>query len=468
MKKQVAILSALVAIILLLVTSSCGSKVSKTAKGAESHKLPDTLLVGTLYSPTSLFILRGDTMGYEYERIRNFARDHGIQVKFVMGANISSIMDMLKHGKIDVIAYEIPITAEYKSKVLHCGTEDITHQVLVQPKKKKMITDVTQLIGKEVYVEKGSKYESRLKNLDNEVGGGIKIMTTSQDTLSAEDLIDMVSKGKLPLTIVDSDIAKINSTYYNNIDISLEVSFPQRSSWAVRKEMTWLADTINVWSRRPSSKKELNEARKRYFETNKSDEYSETTETTVSLNKFKRGAISSYDEIFKKYAHNIGWDWRMLAAQAYIESRFNNSAVSWAGAKGLMQLMPSTARAYGLSAGNVANPDLNVKAAVKSLKDLDSYLSKKVPDKSERKKFIIAAYNSGIGHINDAIALARKYGKNPAVWDGNVSDAIMWKSNPEFYNDPVCRNGYFRGRQTVAYVAKVQKTYELYCAKASK
>lgn len=97
-----------------------------------------------------------------------------------------------------------------------------------------MITDVTQLVGRDVYVEKDSKYHQRLRNLNDEIGGGINIVAVDRDTLIAEDLIDMVSAGKIPLTVVDSDIAGINSTYYSNIDVSLPVSLEQRASWRWR------------------------------------------------------------------------------------------------------------------------------------------------------------------------------------------------------------------------------------------
>ena len=127
-----------------------------------------------------------------------------------------------------------------------------------------------------------------------------------------------------------------------------------------------------------------------------------------------------------------------------------------------MQIMPGTARAYGVNPMELVNPEKNVMTAVASIKDLDNYLSKRIKDDSERIKFIIAAYNSGIGHVVDAIALAGKYGKNPYVWFGNVEDAILWKSNPDYYNDDVCKFGYFRGRQTVAYVKKVLHQYEIF------
>ena len=157
----------------ILVATACRSSSSA---GDTRQGLPDTLRVGTLYSPTSLFIFRGDTMGYEYERIRNFARDKNITAEFVVARNMESMMQMLDSGQIDIIAYEIPITAEYKNQVLHCGTQNVTHQVLVQRKSRdSLITDVTQLVGKDIFVEAGSKYESRLLNLDNEIGGGINI-----------------------------------------------------------------------------------------------------------------------------------------------------------------------------------------------------------------------------------------------------------------------------------------------------
>lgn len=122
--------------------------------------------------------------------------------------------------------------------------------------------------------------------------------------------------------------------------------------------------------------------------------------------------------------------------------------------------MPRTANAYGLPASQITNPEANIKTAVAIIKDLDNSLKKHVPDPTERRKFVLAAYNSGIAHIYDAIALAKKYGKNPQVWSGNVEEALLMKANPEYYNDPVCKFGYFRGRQTTQYVIKVLDFYE--------
>lgn len=103
----------------------------------------------------------------------------------------------------------------------------------------------------------------------------------------------------------------------------------------------------------------------------------------------------------------------------------------------------------------------NIGAAVKSIQSLNKSLAD-IEDKNERIKFILAAYNGGLGHILDAMALAKKYGKNPHVWDKNVSEFILLKSNPEYFNDEVCKFGYFKGRQTVAYVHEVLRYYKIY------
>lgn len=458
-QRLIPLLLMAVIISVTAIVSACTSQSSGESTEAQdtvTHPLPDTLRVGTLYSPTSYFIYRETEMGYDYDRIREFTAEKGIALKLEVLPSLASAIEKLDSGKIDMIAYEVPITSDYRNKVVHCGTQSITHQVLVQPKAKdgKRISDVTELVGREVWVEKDSKYHQRLINLDKEVGGGIIIRPIDRDTLITEDLIAMVSDGEIGLTVVDSDIAQINKTYYNDLDITLEISFEQLASWGVSPSMPWLADSINSWSDSNPTKQKQAVLLKRYFERSKS----ESQMSPVAF-IFKNGQICPYDHLFKSAAKTIGWDWRLMAAQAYTESRFDSSVVSWAGARGIMQLMPSTARAYGLTPENITNNAANIAAAAKVIASLEKIFANKVKDPTERKKFIIAAYNSGAAHILDAIAIAKKCGFNPEVWDGNVADALALKSNPEYYNDPVCKYGYFKATQTRSYVVHVYDFY---------
>ena len=457
-------------LIVLFVITSIASCNGIAGDDTASHNsvIPDTLRVGTLYSPTSFFLFRGDTMGYEYDRITSFAKAKGIATSFYIKSNLQSLIAMLDSGEIDVIAYEVPITSEYRKQVLNCGSENITYQVLVQPKSNTLITDVIQLIGKDVYVEHKSKYEARLHNLDEEIGGGIRIHALREDTITAEDLIERVANGSIPLTVVNSDIALINQTYYRNIDINLQVSFPQRASWAVSLGNQALADSITAWSSLAESGSADKLMLRRYFEMSKTGATDAVLSDAKSIISAKHGIISNYDIYFRQHGQNKDIDWRLLAAIGWVESQFSNDVVSWAGARGIMQIMPRTAKAHGLDVENIEDPNLNIGVAAEIIKTLDRILRKRVDDPNERLKFVLAAYNAGIGHILDAIALAEKYHKDPKVWNNNVQEALLMKANPQFYNDSVCRNGYFRGRQTVNYVANVSHYYSLYCSKIKK
>jgi len=450
-----SIIPFLLVAILLTATWSCGGDKAVQVR----HHLPDTLNVGTLYSPTGFFILKGDTMGYDYDRICDFARAHGIALRFKVARSMPALLEMLKKKKVDVLACEIPVTAEYKSRVLHCGAVNETYQVLVQHSGRGMIYDVTQLIGRDVFVEKGSKYESRLRNLDNEVGGGIQIHALEGEQALPTELIQKVSRREIPFTIVDSDIAQMNLSYYDSINIGLKVGFAQHSSWAVAKRDQWLADSINVWAASVNAQEYSKQALKHYFEMNRGPKPDSVKVDTLPVTP--AGAISPYDHVFKQYAQTIGWDWRLLAAIAYSESGFDPNATSWMGARGIMQVMPKTARSFGVKEEDLGNAEVSIRVATQILKELEGIMRSRT-GAGDRIKFILAAYNAGSGHVTDAIALARKYELNPRVWSENVEQAMLWKMDPEYYNDSVCTNGYCRGTEPVDYVNKVLNCYENY------
>ncbi len=419
------------------------------------------LVVLTLYSSTSYFIYRGQEMGFQYELSEQFAKSLGVKLRVEVANNVSDLISKLLAGEGDIIAYNLPITKEWKDSLIYCGEEVITHQVVVQRSngKTKPLTDVTQLIGKEVYVKPG-KYYNRLVNLNNELGGGIQIHLVEGDSITLEDLMSQVSQGKISYTIADNDLARLNKTYYPNLNTNLSISFDQRASWAVRKDCPQLAEAADKWYAANVISPEYTASMKRYFEISKSIPHS----PILSL---REGRISHYDHLFKKYAKEIGWDWRLLASLAYTESNFDTTAVSWAGARGLMQLMPRTARAMGVPPGKEQNPEESIKAAVKYIAATDRSLQA-VADKQERIHFILASYNAGLGHINDAMALAEKYGKNKTVWKNNVENYILLKSNEEYFTDPVCRNGYFRGIETYNFVRDITERYQSYKKKIKK
>ncbi|MDD4514284.1 transglycosylase SLT domain-containing protein [Massilibacteroides sp.] len=410
----------------------------------------------TLYGSTSYFQYKMQEMGYEYDLIHDFAKSQDLKLTILIAESVPELIEMIKTGKADVAAYPIFINNELKKDVLSCGYEELTSQVLIQRANKgdKILKDVTELIGKEIHVKANSKYSERLQNLNEELGGDLIIREVYEDSVTTEDLIEMVSKGEIAYTVSDDNLARLNKTYYWNINIGLKISFMQRSSWMVNKENNGLADAIDEWSSNNTSKRAYRSAMKRYFELSKMPDITETPE-------IKNGHISRFDESFKKHAKSIGWDWRLLASIAYQESRFNPNVVSWAGAEGLMGIMPGTARGFGISPHELQDPDIAIHTAVRCLLEFRKGL-KNITDPEEKIKFTLAAYNAGIGHIYDAQRLAIKYGKSPTLWENNVVDYIRLKSEPTFYNDSVCRHGYLRGSETANYVKEVMKRFTYY------
>jgi membrane-bound lytic murein transglycosylase F len=405
------------------------------------------LNVLTLPGSMSYFIYKGEPKGYEYELLSDFAESNDLQINVKLADNETKLAEMLENGEGDLVAYNIPITKAGKERLIYCGREVVNEQVLIQQanRKDQVLKDVIDLIGKEVWLIHDSKYYRRMMNLNNELGGGIQIRTIDKDTVTTEDLIEMVSQGKIPYTVSDVDLAKLNKTYFKNIDISLLVGHPQRSSWAVRKTTPELAKVINRWLKENKNNPRLAQINKRYFEISKI-----TNGTSPVL---KKDQISLYDDFFKKYADRYGFDWRLLASISFQESRFFANSASWKGASGLMGLMPRTAQALGVSGDELYDPEQNIKAACKLLVKLEKYFSG-IENKEDCIKYILGAYNAGQAHILDAQALAGKHGKDPGKWE-DVEMYLLLKSQPEYFNDSICRAGYLRGRETVDYVSNV-------------
>jgi len=296
-----------------------------------------------------------------------------------------------------------------------------------------------------------------LKNLISETGIDLNIEYAAGDVIT-EHLIEMVANGEIDYTICDLNKAEIFNAYYDNIDIETPMSLSQPIAWAVNKGSSTLLDTIDYWIDKRAGSLEFNLINNRYFNLNR-----RTKGIIIKEYDFvKDGKISAYDEIIKKYASTINWDWRLLTAQIYKESKFNPRTTSWRGAIGLMQIMPATAKGYGVRKDQLVNPEINIKSGVKHLKMLEDIWMKELSDSLEIVKFTLGSYNVGQGHVQDAMRLAEKYKLDPHKWDDNVANMLLKKSIPKYYKDPVVKYGYCRGKEPVNYVKSILESFELY------
>ena len=406
-------------------------------------------------------------MGFDYDLVNKLAENLNLKLELRIVNNIRDMFVQLNSGKGDIIAFNLTITKDRSNLIDFTSSINKIKQILVQRKpgnwekmtlsniEKQLIRDPADLIGKTIVVRSSSSYLERLHNLSNEIGGNINIVEAEPD-LTTEDLIEMVASGEIEYTISDDNIANLNEANFRNIDIKTSISLSQRIAWAVKKGDSDLLYSVNNWVDSIKTTLDFALIYKKYF----SNRYAYRKRVTSKYFSQTGGKISSYDDQIKKYSESIGWDWRLSASLIYQESQFNPNVKSWAGAAGLMQLMPGTAKQFG--AIDVYNSTQNIKAGFKYLKFLNNLWSDSVTDTTERIKFILASYNVGQGHIADAMKLADKYGGDPEIWYDNVEYYLTMKSKPKYYNDDVVNSGYARGKETVKYVKEILERYDHY------
>lgn len=429
--------------------------------------LPEILKKGKLTilaenSSTSYFIYRGKKMGFEYELLKLFAEEIGVDLQVKIVKNLDSLIVMLNRGEGDMIACNYTITNERSKQISFTEPIIQTQQVLVQRKpegwekmKKKewmdqMLHDPSDLAGKTVHVWKNSSYHQRLMHLQEEIGDSIHIEGVSGN-VGGEELIEMVSAGLIDYTIAEQNVAKVNEGFYDNIYTDLELSVKQKIAFGLRKTSYLLKSKFDDWLKDIKKKPVYRYINRKYFEMGNIAHNYLKDHTTLDGTH-----ISPYDDYFRAAGEKYGWDWRLIASVAYQESKFNPKALSFGGAYGMMQFMPNTGPYYGVYPDSP--PQVQINGGAKKL-SADEEFWRQIPDDLQRKKFAIASYNAGRGHIQDAQRLAKKHGLNHLKWDGNVETMMLNLSKQEYYQDEVVRNGMLRGTTTFNYIKHVFERY---------
>lgn len=416
-------------------------------------------------SSTGMFLYRGEPMGYEYELLSLFAKSIDVELRFDVTPSLEDGFRKLNAGQGDILAYNLTVTKDRQRFMDFTLPHNYVRQVLVQRKPaewrdmklheidKTLLRNPIDLIGKEVYVRKSSSYTTRLRHLAEEIGGDILIIEEAEE-LETEALIELVANGNIEYTVADEDVALVNARYFPILDVRTAISFPQQIAWGVRKNSPVLLDTLNNWIGEMKRTNEYYVLYDKYFKSTRK------SKKMVESDFFSKNSerLSPYDSIIKLGAEKINWDWQLLAAQISKESRFDPKAKSWVGARGLMQVMPKTGRSYGVR--NLYNPVQNLEAGIKHILWLKE-VWKDINEEDERAKFVLASYNVGQGHVQDAARLAEKYGQDPKDWNA-VSKYLRLKSKKKYYNDQVVKFGYCRGDEPVDYVADILYRYNRY------
>jgi len=420
----------------------------------------------TDYGSLSYLIYRGEPIGYQYEMLKSLTTYLNVELELIIESNLNKSIDMLNSGEIDLIAMGLTVTSERNKQFSFTSPIMTTRQVLVQRKpdgyrnmrtadeiESHLIRNTLNLAGVDVYVQKGTIFANRLATLSDEIADSIIIIN---DDREIEELITAVANNDIDYTVADEHVAIVNARYYPNIDVKTPLSFPQKIAWAAKKGQTGLTDTISVWLNAFNRSLKSRLLHNKYFKNIRSKRI-----VNSQYNSYSGGQLSPYDDEIKKAALLIGWDWRLLASLIYQESEFKPNVRSWVGAYGLMQLMPSVLKKYGLDSTSV-DPASQLDAGVKHLIYIDKQLPSEITDSIEQIKFLLASYNCGLGHVLDARRLAAKHSKDPNYWSNSVDSCVLNLSEKEYYHDPVVYYGYVRGEETFRFVDEIMERYDIY------
>ena len=418
---------------------------------------------------TGYFMYRGETMGYEYELLSMFARESNLRLAPIVLRDSKVLFDKLNAGEGDIVAAQLAATTNQTEVAMTSGLYS-TAPVVVQRKdtaapgatpavssavareerettsptltvRARLISAPSELAGKTVHVPRTSPYRRNLLELNNELSQDVDVVEVDD---SSDRLIQKLAEGQIGYTVAAENLAVLKAGEYTNLVINPAIGPPQPIVWAVRRNAPALLSALNQWIESKQRSGLLAVLYRKYFLDRRGFQQRGASQFLTA----ETGTLSPYDALFREAAKIPGWDWRLLAAQAYQESKFNPRARSWAGATGLMQVMPVTARQLRI---NPTDPRQSVTGAGRYLAQLDEQWKTAVTDHSERIKFILGSYNVGLGHVQDAARLAEKNGDDPASWE-DVAYWLIRKSKRAVFNDPVVRHGYARGTEPVAYV----------------
>ncbi len=422
---------------------------SEDLPGIRKHGV---LRVLTRNNPATYFLWRGELLGFEYELIRKFAEQHGLRVEMVVPPGRDDLIPWLKEGRGDVVAASLTITAEREEQGIHFSRPyHSVSEILVAraDEKETALAKPADLEGRTVAVRRSSSYWNTLERL-RQSGIALEIDTVPEE-LETEEIIAKVAAGDYDLTVADSHILDIELTWRDDIRAAFPLGDSVSHGWAVREDDTQLLTAITSFLKKEYRGLFYNITYKKYFKN------ARTIRKHVEFRASRTGELSPYDDLVRRYAEQYGFDWRLVVAQMYQESRFDPGARSWAGAVGLMQVLPRTAKSMGFA--DVSEPEEGIHAGVKYLDWVRKRFGTELPVE-DRTWFTLAAYNVGYGHVLDARRLARKLRLNPDRWFNNVEKAMLLLARRQYARQ--ARHGYCRGSEPVKYVRSIRNRYEAY------
>lgn len=402
----------------------------------------DTITALIFYHAADYFVYHGSVIGYQYDLLKQMEKDLQRPVLISIEANPEKAFLECFTQKYDIVGFDFSKTFFSPNYIAESEPHSYTYPVLIT--RKGMRTDSSHTNIAHV----SAKYSNQVDF--NILGDASKWKLQHDVDLTVEDLFDMLEDTLIDYVVCNYNVAITMLPFYTSLTLGPRVgeNFPR--TWVLNKKNKELNDTINQWLRNFKESNKYQNLCQRYL----------SRHSYVIQNSFgsKRNKISSYDKCMKTACDRYNIDWRFMSSIIFQESHFSSDVLGMGGSFGIMQMMPATCARYGIT--DSSSVEEQIWAGAKYISYLYRIFENKT-DSTEIYNFVAGAYNSGPGHILDAMALCKKHGEDPSHWE-NTTKYLALKSHKEYYSDPVVKCGYYPGKHTIHYVHEVMNRYNGY------
>ena len=404
----------------------------------------------------SYYLYRGKLMGFEYELAKAFAKKMKVRLEVIVPDNHNELIDLLLEGRGDIATGFLEPQESIKQRGISFSQpyHSAARQLIVH--ESDPLECLQKLNGRTITVRQSSAYWQTLQALQAE-GFDFKLEAASEN-LETEELIDQVGTKQIDITVADGHLLDIERAKNINVQAALSLGEKRDHAVAVRQNNPQLLAALNDFIKKHRNGTLYNILYKKYFKNKRTiRHHAKNRAKTLTI-----GQLSPYDKWVKRYSERYNFDWRLITAQMYQESRFNPAAKSSAGALGLMQVMPRTAKFMGFK--DVVAPSNGIHAGVKYMNWVRQRFTQNLI-LSERLWFTLASYNAGHGHVDDARRLAKQKGWDSNRWFDHTERAILLLSKRKYARK--ARYGYVRGRETSQYVRNIEQLFKAYVSLVS-
>lgn len=408
-----------------------------------------SLVVATRNSATSHYIgPNGEPTGFEYELARRFADYLDVSLTIRDIPSFDELLPAMKQGRADLAAAGLAITPT-RSRVVDFGPayQETRLQVVYRAGAERP-REVDDLVGRDIAVIAGSSYAETLQELSSEYPD---LAWREVPGVGIEGLFERVADGRIDYTIADSNIVAIHRRYFPQVRPAFTLGEPQSLAWAFHPHDRALREAAGRFFEELETSGRLTALLERHYAHVEDFDF-------VGVHTFLRHVeqrLPSVRVLFEEAAEKSQVDWRLLAAIGYQESHWNANAVSPTGVRGLMMLTLQTAEHLGIE--NRLDPRSSVFGGARYLKRIRARLPERITE-PDRTWLALAAYNIGMGHLEDARIITEIRGGNPDRWL-DLKDNLPLLSDKDWYSR--VQYGYARGREPVQYVENIRSYYDI-------